>query len=727
MILHPSITGRRVKTGPVPHRLPPNLAHSGASNLADKPSAAIAYAPKIGGLDLFLGAQQGFTTMSGDVNQPPPLWPTSMSTTDDDFADFLNLVNFGHFGMDTDSTQPPPAQAAYVHVPAQQQPNAGDDITMEDFQPNVAFNGATPPSTRNLQQQMRMQQQAALATLYEHQQSQHNPYAGTIIPPTPSSLELHAGSHTLTNFLKQGNIYPNIGTNPMDFTPLVSPAVTPLVTPLDTSFRVPEYSVSGTYFSPLTSPALDAQALGYMQQRKMPKSPVEPQESSNLNPKKTAARRKSITGRTPARVVRQSPSMKPQPGRRKPGPSVPPSLELSDAAMAEITSQSPQTPALKRALKPPTDLRISSSRDSSSADSISPEPLSEILMPPPPAPNSSHGKSPMLVAQQSHEMSLSSPMQPGTPTLLAVPAPKSSKGGKPATPASLMNIPKSIAPKGSAERLRSSVITSIPEKPLSSGATTPLDEQMTPRLSATNRSSANATPTSSPMIEPTPAGADTRPPSGTLNSRKDGKGHSKRGSISASPALQPKISPSIKPLLPDGGLSAQQSAIILASKSNYEHIVSGSHSQLGLQYPDHLTTNLTHKRTSHKIAEQGRRNRINNALAEIALLLPRRSVDNGGDSGAGAQTGSKASTVELAIEYIKELQANLEQTTARLAKAEARLEALGLGTESPKEQPQSMTEKEGSPVVATGDSDSKAATPVATTVVTETEVTAPAA
>src|SRR6186713_529554 len=41
----------------------------------------------------------------------------------------------------------------------------------------------------------------------------------------------------------------------MVFTPLISPAVTPL----DTQFRMPDYAVPGEYFSPLSSPALQAQ------------------------------------------------------------------------------------------------------------------------------------------------------------------------------------------------------------------------------------------------------------------------------------------------------------------------------------------------------------------------------------------------------------------------------------------------------------------------------------
>jgi hypothetical protein len=136
-------------------------------------------------------------------------------------------------------------------------------------------------------------------------------------------------------------------------------------------------------------------------------------------------------------------------------------------------------------------------------------------------------------------------------------------------------------------------------------------------------------------------------------------------------------------------VSAETSALLLASKSNYQNIVEGNN-LLGLSYPETLSTNLTSKRTSHKIAEQGRRNRINNALMEIASLLPQdsRKEGGGGNSGSGGEAGSggggggggvgtqansKASTVEMAIEYIKALQRELVETKGKLEAAEKRL------------------------------------------------------
>lgn len=122
---------------------------------------------------------------------------------------------------------------------------------------------------------------------------------------------------------------------------------------------------------------------------------------------------------------------------------------------------------------------------------------------------------------------------------------------------------------------------------------------------------------------------------------------------------------------------------ILTSKSNYQNILEGNFVP-GVSYPSELSTNLTSKRTSHKIAEQGRRNRINMALQEMATLLPRGSVpegrDSGGESGSiqesksSANANSKASTVELAIDYIKQLKKEIADANKRAEEAEKRLQ-----------------------------------------------------
>ena len=138
-------------------------------------------------------------------------------------------------------------------------------------------------------------------------------------------------------------------------------------------------------------------------------------------------------------------------------------------------------------------------------------------------------------------------------------------------------------------------------------------------------------------------------------------------------------------------VNAETSALLLASKSNYQNILEGTHLP-GVSYPETLSTNLTSKRTSHKIAEQGRRNRINVALQEIATLLPTSHPKNNGSDGqaspstmmmsgtAAQQSNSKASTVEAAIEYIKSLQKELGEVKGKLEAVEKENGA-GVGTE----------------------------------------------
>ena len=131
-------------------------------------------------------------------------------------------------------------------------------------------------------------------------------------------------------------------------------------------------------------------------------------------------------------------------------------------------------------------------------------------------------------------------------------------------------------------------------------------------------------------------------------------------------------------------MSAEDTASqLLASKSNYQRILEGN-TVPGVTYPSELSTILTSKRTSHKIAEQGRRNRINSALQEIATLLPKHVAkdlekdDSGnGEKKDGKQSNapsSKASTVELAIVYIKQLKEEVAEANKRAEAAEKRLE-----------------------------------------------------
>lgn len=190
-----------------------------------------------------------------------------------------------------------------------------------------------------------------------------------------------------------------------------------------------------------------------------------------------------------------------------------------------------------------------------------------------------------------------------------------------------------------------------------------------------------------------------------MKDKKDNKGaratSRKRGSISTSnsglvsPALRPKVSPSIKPLLPEGAnLHSSTHALLLASKSNYQNLLEGNHLP-GISYPDSLSTGLTSKRTSHKVAEQGRRNRINDALKEMQALIPASSGARAEElmtsaaadddsleakekdrDAAVKSNSSKAATVESANRYIRVLKDSDAAQKAAIAKLTRELEEM---------------------------------------------------
>ena len=196
-------------------------------------------------------------------------------------------------------------------------------------------------------------------------------------------------------------------------------------------------------------------------------------------------------------------------------------------------------------------------------------------------------------------------------------------------------------------------------------------------------------------------------------------------------------------------LNSAQQAILLASKSNYQNLVEGNRLP-GVNYPDSLSTGLTSKRTSHKVAEQGRRNRINEALKEMQALIPKPSkltrsptkdedlemaiaaspeagednenvevngITNSKESKEDAiskSNSSKAATVELANEYIKRMQKDSEAQFAEVEKLKRENEDLkrrlagtsqassdaGAGTEERAPQSPDRMSEDGAPSAA---------------------------
>ena len=128
------------------------------------------------------------------------------------------------------------------------------------------------------------------------------------------------------------------------------------------------------------------------------------------------------------------------------------------------------------------------------------------------------------------------------------------------------------------------------------------------------------------------------------------------------------------------GVPDNTHALLLASKSNYQNILDGT-TVPGVVYPTSLSTNLTSKRTSHKIAEQGRRNRINMALQEMQALLPSPQLvatpdAKSPESAAQQASNSKAAKVESAIDYIKQLKQEVFERDELLNQKDQEVEQL---------------------------------------------------
>lgn len=354
----------------------------------------------------------------------------------------------------------------------------------------------------------------------------------------------------------------------MQFTPMASPSTTPYH--MNSDFTIP-----GDFFSPLTSPALHAQNTSNMHHQFMPQpqgfytnpstaassaapSPVDPNKdvemggdgtnSESLTQPKKPSRRKPATPRTFAlNKVKQSPIQKPQ--KRK---SVALSSADADLVVQDAHKSGHIAPRSAGFQMPPP-------LESSENDSVSPEQLSDIPMGPPPRPGSAY-QSPALVAQ------------------------RKDISGPAATPKSLLSTKSVYDANGPAStgisgqmgqasledlELPEAVDGVEGEQPTATIVQVSNSQEHTPRLSASRKTpklgplstpSSNRPPSisGSPAIGPMTAST----PAGLLKDKKDARGgrgaSKKRGSVCttssalASPAILPRVSPSIKPLLPEG-------------------------------------------------------------------------------------------------------------------------------------------------------------------------------
>ncbi|PGH09362.1 hypothetical protein GX51_00805 [Blastomyces parvus] len=675
--------------------------------------------------------------MAMDRDTSLPAWPQTISEDllvpvsgeeefskyldfDFNFADLDDVANQQHNGIHTSTADisttmqdvQPPGMAHHQQMQNTSQP-PDYQSELHQLHHQMGIQAGINTTAANAAPQYYAQKQQAF---FAQQNYGQRPY----IPPTPNSAEMHAGvPHGLSRLDTDSHRHYEHYARPNDDHSSFTPSLSPAMTPLEQQFCMPEYTVPGEYFTPLTSPALEARNAngnGYMFNGTSSHTPdmsfiSSPVEMSNQLPSASAPsspglsrkqrRKPSFSTRAGTRLVRQSPLVRPL-SRRKPSSSGP----LDDATFYSNHDKNSSRLSVNQI---DAGYRQPGSTESSGQDSVSPEPLSEPLMPPPALPRSA--RSPCIGTQESRSEAIAR---------------------EAATPATLMKLRRQSQPAQSSEnqfsRSGGLVINEYPDEAMediSLPEAASSNSELATASSGTIVTNSEATPTiaaqQTPKLKPTTNGSSERPsvasvtpspqigamaspigPVGTkrADSKPNSRVSKKRQSVSSSqvsPALRPKISPSIQPLIRgDVGINAETSALYLASKSNYQHIIEGTLLP-GVSYPNALAENLSSKRTNHKLAEQGRRNRINTALKEIEGLLPpslireREKADRaGGDGGDGATnsnttgksssdkpsstpTISKASTVEMAIVYIKSLQRELSETKEKLQIAESKL------------------------------------------------------
>ena len=385
------------------------------------------------------------------------------------------------------------------------------------------------------------------------------------IPPTPNSYEMHGRAGSFMSHQQQQQYYRatmeqqryQMQKDPhITFTPMASPTGTPQF------HMLPEFTAPGAYFSPLSSPMLHAQngqhnhahPQGYVSHpNTAPSSAAPSPNDGNLDvdmggnsqelPNRRKSRRKIATPKSVAANARAKSSPAPKAQKRKT------SAKVSDNDLRRAVTSQPSS----------TSLRYP---DSSEADSVSPEPLGESRMGPPPRPGSNLAQSASSGEQQQGAEAQAASAAATPKSLLQRRGAQQLTNGQSGT----SQITQSAGDVGGLDDL------ALPEAarptapaPINTQIATAEDEGETPRMSArkTPKLDATSTPSSarppsalaSPAVGPSPA-TNASTPAAILKDKKDakgGRGGKKRGSVSQTGSKNlPRISPSIKPLLPEG-------------------------------------------------------------------------------------------------------------------------------------------------------------------------------
>lgn len=384
-------------------------------------------------------------------------------------------------------------------------------------------------------------------------------------------------------------------------------------------------SMDPVYFSPLASPALERFPANSQNDPRRSQSMVA--LSTNISSNRRPAENLNDFQRNVRRAP-YSPVARPSHNRKR-----------NSITQLNLTNNSPSDP---------------------SSDSVSPEPLPSSSMPPPPPRNTSNIK----LSEKTGRMNNKNPRQKRTGSMSAA------AEVAPATPSSFLNMHVQSTEQQQPGTRIESTVTFDPGNSTDTSPATIKSAGSTPTFGPTSGGPSMGSPSfiSIPSsFDPNGVSASTPTLSLATNVRRPIRNsRTQSRSSSSSPAFRPMISPNLKPLLPEGTLFTRHSSNFLgksgdianqlASKSNYQNILEGNHNQLGLSYPKELSSGIESRRTSHKVAEQARRSRINNAIDQLGTLLP------------GETEGiSKAITVEKAIDYIKTLEEQLAKAKAELA------------------------------------------------------------
>jgi len=485
-------------------------------------------------------------------------WTTvdAMDTTEQTFGD---IINFDHLDLDLSDFQ-------Y---------NNGDMSSgLQDFAPQIPQHhhqhGAPPPQQDmgghsmpqptngfSFDYGMGAYSQAGTPAFPQAQEHSYQPHQG--VPPTPNSVEMHGDPHRyMQHMASQQALYDqrfHMRKDDATFTPLVSPAVTPH----DARFQIPDFTVPGAYFSPLTSPALNAQNNQHAHHHSQNTtsgsstghSPIDVDMEALGEPvmqQETGRKLRSTNKRgTPRSTntstrVRQSPIVKP--GRRK--------ATVSSFIPPKEVSELMQEARGGRANG--NGLDVPHSRETSETDSISPEPMLSDMRPPP-KPSSLTASPAMLAQMNSH----GTPATPATPASLMRIHPSPSFSDSHDAPIMMddLTLPEPSLDRPNLSRLDTAILVESENTPR-------LSARKTPKLSAVSTPGAGLSGRPSPMMDAasTPTSPAFTMTNGKRPDPKAPRQSKKRNSICStlvSPALRPKISPSIKPLLPDAGRSKSPS------------------------------------------------------------------------------------------------------------------------------------------------------------------------